>query len=246
MPTRTGGPGVGRALRKARLRQGLTLEEASRGTRLRAEYLRALEADAFDALPGDVYVRSFLRSYARFLGLSPERVVTAHERAHGGRRPTPAPVHRAPALAVSRDQQIPGGRRHFHWPLAAAVALVLFVAAAAVGLFSQSASTPEPARVAPGSGVPVLPEKVQVDLLARRDVRVVITADGIEKLDHTLREGEARSFEAAREITVWAESGGALRLDVNGTRVGAPGARMQPFTETYTRSDFRGDGSKDE
>lgn len=241
MPTKTKDSGIGRALRKARLHQGLTLEEASRGTRLRVDYIRALEREAFDTLPGDVYVRTFLRSYARFLGLNEEKVLAAHARAYGGRRPEPAPVQRAPAVAAPRDEQLPGARRHFHWPLAAAAALTLFVAAGAIGLFSRSASTPEPAQVSPAPGIPVLPEGVQVDMVANRDVRVVITADGVEKLDAVLLEGEARSFEGEREIIVWVASGGAVRLDVNGERVGTPGSQGQPFTATYTRSDFRGD-----
>ncbi|HEY7514717.1 MAG TPA: helix-turn-helix domain-containing protein, partial [Vicinamibacteria bacterium] len=49
--------GLGSALRKARERRGVTLDAASRDTKLSVEHLRALEAEDFDALLGDVYVR---------------------------------------------------------------------------------------------------------------------------------------------------------------------------------------------
>ena len=56
--------GVGPLLRKAREFRGLTIEETARGTKLRADQLRALEEEDFDVLPGDVYVRASLRTGA--------------------------------------------------------------------------------------------------------------------------------------------------------------------------------------
>src|SRR5919204_77916 len=67
--------GIGSALRKARLSRGVSIEDAARDTRIRAELLDALEQEEFDRLLGDVYVRGCLRSYATYLGLSPDRVV---------------------------------------------------------------------------------------------------------------------------------------------------------------------------
>ncbi|MGZ5300074.1 MAG: helix-turn-helix domain-containing protein, partial [Actinomycetota bacterium] len=49
--------GVGSALRKARERRGITLDAASRDTKLHIDQLQALEAEDFEALLGDVYVR---------------------------------------------------------------------------------------------------------------------------------------------------------------------------------------------
>ena len=61
--------GVGSALRRAREVRGLSLDEAARDTRLRVEQLDALEREDFDVLPGEVYVRASLRTYANYLGL---------------------------------------------------------------------------------------------------------------------------------------------------------------------------------
>ena len=49
--------GVGAALRKVRTSRGLSLEEASRDTRVRREFLEAIEQNDFDRLLGDVHVR---------------------------------------------------------------------------------------------------------------------------------------------------------------------------------------------
>lgn len=60
---------IGNSLREARLRQGLDLPRIEAATKIRGKYLRALEDERFEVLPGDTYVKGFLRTYADFLGL---------------------------------------------------------------------------------------------------------------------------------------------------------------------------------
>jgi len=60
---------IGNSLREARLRQGLEIPRIESETKIRGKYLRALEEEHFDVLPGDTYVKGFLRTYADFLGL---------------------------------------------------------------------------------------------------------------------------------------------------------------------------------
>ena len=235
--------GLGRALRTARHRQGLTLEEASRGTRLRAEYLEALEHEIFESLPGDVYVRSFLRSYAAFLGLKPAKVVGVYERAIGSGPAPPAPVDRAPAVAVGPNDPLPDVRRHFPWPMAAAVAVIVLVSAGAIGLLSRSNSAPVPAIPSAPPNLPVLPQTVEVNMTALRDVEVRVVVDGVATFEGVLRQDEARSFAGQREVEVWLATGKLVRLEVNGRSLGKPGQPVTPFERTFHRTDFRVDGS---
>jgi cytoskeletal protein RodZ len=60
---------IGSSLRDARVRKGLELTSLEAETKIRAKYLRALEEERFDLLPGDTYVKGFLRIYADKLGL---------------------------------------------------------------------------------------------------------------------------------------------------------------------------------
>lgn len=60
---------IGNSLREARLRQGLEIPRIEADTKIRGKYLRALEEEQFDVLPGDTYVKGFLRTYADYLGL---------------------------------------------------------------------------------------------------------------------------------------------------------------------------------
>jgi hypothetical protein len=60
---------IGNSLREARARQGLGYPEIELATKIRAKYIRALEEEDFTAIPGDAYIRGFLRTYADYLGL---------------------------------------------------------------------------------------------------------------------------------------------------------------------------------
>ena len=57
---------IGTTLREARLRKGIEIDEAERATKVRAKYLRALETESFDILPGQTYVTP-LSDVKRFL-----------------------------------------------------------------------------------------------------------------------------------------------------------------------------------
>jgi cytoskeleton protein RodZ len=74
---------LGQLLRETREAKGVTLLDAEHATRIRLAYLEALEAEQFDRLPGDVYARGFLRSYAQFLGLSPETALALYAESTG-------------------------------------------------------------------------------------------------------------------------------------------------------------------
>ena len=66
---------IGNSLRAARIRQKLELSQAEGDTRIRAKYLRALEDERFDVLPGPAYTKGFLRTYADYLGRALSRLV---------------------------------------------------------------------------------------------------------------------------------------------------------------------------
>ncbi len=66
--------GLGEELRMARKNKNININEASRRLNIRKEYLLALEADDFDALPSGLYGKNFLKRYAIFLGLSQSEI----------------------------------------------------------------------------------------------------------------------------------------------------------------------------
>jgi len=132
--------GIGEALRAARRQQGRSLADAASATRVRESYLAALEEEEFAALGGDVYVRGFLRSYARFLGLNPEPLLESFRREH--ERPDEAP----PLAPTGRPMDL-DGRRGLS-PLALLATALLAVLALYV-VFNRSDSDPASVPVPP-------------------------------------------------------------------------------------------------
>jgi hypothetical protein len=85
-PTRT----PGEILRTAREERGADLAAAHEGTKIPVRLLEALERDEYHKLSGPLYVKSFLRNYAGWLGLDPEEILRVYELATGRPEVTPA------------------------------------------------------------------------------------------------------------------------------------------------------------
>ena len=69
-------------LREARMRAHIDISEIEAETKIRAKYLRALENEEWDLLPGPTYVKSFLRTYADALGLDGKLLVDEYKLRH--------------------------------------------------------------------------------------------------------------------------------------------------------------------
>lgn len=65
---------IGETLRRERLRLGLDLDQVAERTKIGTRLLQAMEADQFEKLPGGVFTRSFIKQYARVLGLDEEAI----------------------------------------------------------------------------------------------------------------------------------------------------------------------------
>jgi hypothetical protein len=221
--------GVGSALRKARERRGITIDAASRDTRLHIDQLRALEAEDFDALLGDVYVRGSLRTYSQYLGLSPDKVIGAYAR-HADAPPTPPPpakldrIERAMAATRIRDNQ---------W-LMVFLAGVVLVIAVVFGLLSRGHSAPAPAALPTVAAEPdPLDRAIDAVVQAVGSVGLTVTVDGVEST-YAMDAGETRTFSAQTDLVLSVTDGGAVRLTVNGVDRGIPGAPGVPWTDSFS------------
>jgi cytoskeleton protein RodZ len=75
-------PDIGTTLREARMRQRLDISDIESETKIRAKYLRALENEEWDLLPGPTFVKSFLRTYADALGLDGKLLIEEYKLRH--------------------------------------------------------------------------------------------------------------------------------------------------------------------
>lgn len=71
---------IGQQFAEERRRQNLTLEEIAKATKIRAEFLQAIEKGDYKKLPGSSYAQGFVRNYAKFLGLPVEKSLAIFRR----------------------------------------------------------------------------------------------------------------------------------------------------------------------
>jgi len=141
----------GRVLAAARTEKNLSVAEVAQQLKLSTGQVEALEADAYDRLPGPVFVRGFVRNYARLLDLDGEALVSALSL-----RTEPAPI----GVAVPHSHNIPFPDQHpVKWRGYAAGLLVLVCGVVLFEIFFSPPQTvvvqPPPPDVAPLAVAPM-------------------------------------------------------------------------------------------
>ncbi|HEV7968174.1 MAG TPA: helix-turn-helix domain-containing protein [Candidatus Acidoferrales bacterium] len=89
----------GGSLKREREMRGVTLEEIAAATRIATRFLRAIEEEQWDQLPGGVFNRGFVRAVARYLGLDEEHTVAEYILAIGDRPSVPVWTGSPPIVA---------------------------------------------------------------------------------------------------------------------------------------------------
>jgi cytoskeleton protein RodZ len=230
--------GVGPALRRARELRALTLDEAARDTKLRVEQLDALEREEFDVLPGEVYVRASLRTYATYLGLNADEVTGQYGRVVEAPEPIPPParlgrVERMIAASRIRDNQ--------RFLLVAALSILLIMLA--FGLLSRGTAAPPPAELPLETASPVPPQPtIRAVLAGRAEVRISALVDDVRRITHTLRPGEALTIEAYERLELTVADAGRVDVSLGGRDV-TEGRAGSPHTYVFTLGDGGGASS---
>jgi cytoskeletal protein RodZ len=127
----------GKVLRKARERRSLSLAEVAERTRVPQGSLKLIEAGNIDDLPADVFVRGFIRSYARAVGITDDEPLGLFEQAQASRRQLEerqAAIPSQPALAEAGEEDTQGAPRR-GIGLAVFVIIVLLIATITLSLF---------------------------------------------------------------------------------------------------------------
>jgi cytoskeleton protein RodZ len=67
-------------LKEARDQKGITISKASEDTRISKKFLESLEKEDYKIFPAEVYLKGFLRIYAKYLGLNPEEILDDYKK----------------------------------------------------------------------------------------------------------------------------------------------------------------------
>ena len=229
---------IGERLEEARKRKGISIREAAETTKIRGDYLHKFEANSFDIDLPPLYIRGFLRSYALYLDLDPERFVSDFNSAlaHEGKslrrenreiygRVDFGDAARGPENAEPTN---PGGRSaqdqavmlKYGLLLGGAIVAIVVIILLINVLFSRSPAKP------PGQAAPIVQaESAQTLTLTATDatrVKVVQDLDGVALFNGALVRGETKSFRKQGKLLITVEAGKNLRMEVNGRAYAVP------------------------
>ena len=230
---------IGEMLREARMRRRIDMTEVESATKIRGKYLRALENEEWDLLPGPTFVKTFLRTYAEYLGLDPRLLVEEYRQRY--ERPatqdlTPFATSRARGRARRRRPASLG-------PLAVIVGCVALLLASLwlLGQGEEDEPPPAPNQVGeteptatPGSSdgsdgeAPAEPQRrprrVRLQLVATAPVYVcVIDARGRQVIDEVTLDASSprRTFVSRSFRTNFGNNNVSMRVNGKTYRVAA-------------------------
>ncbi|HEY3235884.1 MAG TPA: helix-turn-helix transcriptional regulator [Polyangiaceae bacterium] len=125
---------VGRYLKDQRESMRMSIEEVARATRVPMASVERIESDQFDELPGEVFVRGFLKAYARAVGLPPEDVLARYTASRRTAWVTPLPIS---------SPTKPARGRRFGVAIAFVLLLILFTLALSIVLKPRGDDLPQ-------------------------------------------------------------------------------------------------------
>lgn len=240
---------VGEFLRAERLKKALSIKDVESAISIRALYLNAIEEGDYGIVPGEVYLKGFIRNYATFLGLDPHTAIDLYSQSKeqpnetiiAEKQQEVIPVSSPPRSSTPRRVSSGGGFKKM-LTVAASMAGVLIVG----GLIWWSSESQQPAPVPPPAVTPQPTPAVQPGTSANPAAKVIVTAkysapcwtqviaDGKEIYEGTPKSGESITWEAANKLSVKLGNAGVVDVVYNGSPVGKIGGNGDVVVKTFT------------
>lgn len=232
---------IGERLEEARKRKGVSVREAAEATKIRSDYLQKFEANSFDLDLPPLYIRGFMRSYARYLDLDQERFIAEYDSvaAAEGRGPRRNETRENFGRVEFAESNEGSGRRssvdqamlikyslYGGGAIAVIVVIVLLISLLTSNSEPKAAST---AATAPSAQTAITqPQPVEtaqtLAFTATDTTRLKIVQDADKRVlfDGALARGETRTFRKTGKLLITTEKGSNLRMEVNGRNYPVP------------------------
>jgi cytoskeletal protein RodZ len=249
----------GASFKKARESKGISLDQIAKTTRISTRFLAAIESEEFHLLPGGVFNRGFIRSFAESVGLDPNQAVADYER---------LVLVREPSDMMASASQRSSGRERYLYPIA------LGVLAVAIAIFyivsrdssrhadipvappvTAPATKPEPSP--PPTSEPAVPaatpaptetepapaaittQALTLDVGAHEKTWIKVASDGNNASAEILEPGMTRKFTAASSLYISIGNAAGLSLKVNDMPLKPLGKSGQVRSLTITPANLK-------
>lgn len=251
-------PTPGEILKAERERKGLSIKDVEQSTSIRALYLSAIEEGKYSVVPGEVYLKGFIRNYAAFLGLNSQELVELYRQMQtpSAIPPTSQDTVEKPAAKTAVKQptaseKVKEDRASSSPAKWAVILLVPMIASAGFWWYSQKSPEPsnqinnvKPLPAAPSQPTPVPPPAVPSVPAQSKPVVVIakftdecwaqVIVDGKEVYEGIPKVGESFTWEAQQTITLKLGNASGVDITYNGIPQGKLGAKGDVLAKTFT------------
>ena len=241
---------LGKFIQGARESAGFSIDELSERTSLRAGLLREIENDNFAHCGGDTYARGHLRNIAAIISVDAQTLIDLYNDEHS------TEVRKIHDMLVENNvTRIPTERKTISWKSLALVSIVVLVAFAGGRIIISNSTTtvtptslssPTPstassiapsAQASPSQSSEVVSSasgELTLTISAARgnsNINVVVAGKNLYK--GPLFQGETKSFNAPKSISIYLSNAGDLDLTLNGEEIAPLGARNEEIRKTF-------------
>ncbi|HVC09357.1 MAG TPA: RodZ domain-containing protein [Elusimicrobiota bacterium] len=212
---------AGDALKRARLKKGESVEEASRQTRIPKKFIAALEEGRIDDFPAPAYAEGFLNIYSEHLGLS-RASLREEDAAPAGKAPAEAKTPYATAQEASAHAENHAASHasdNYRLLMTASIAvLAVFAvwfwrASSTVGLSARPAAL---APAAPAAPAAAFQAKMDLTVIFHHEVWLRVMVDGKQVFAGRVPRGRMREWKARRNVVLETGYPRAFDLMLNG------------------------------
>jgi len=224
---------IGNKFRAAREARGIEIDTIARDTKISGRFLQAIERAEFDALPGGIYTRGFIRTYASVLGLDPQEAISEFEQV-AGHHEHELIVRNEARRRQSADRKLYGGAA-----VALGVLIILFYAFSRPPAPSVPVNHPADQIAGAAGSVQVAPEArpieepppapgltIEMHVIDRTWVSLHVDGRDIV-IGEILEPGTSRTYTAQDSIHIRVGNAAGLILKVNERQLPALGKAGQ-------------------
>lgn len=238
---------VGQTLRSEREKKGLSIKEIETAISIRALYINAIEEDDYSVVPGEVYLKGFIRNYSNYLGLNGQQMVDSYRQSQAPAVPENTNVVPDIVENLGTEKTTENSNKSGKWLIISLLAV--FIAGSMWWLLGsqnpsqepQAAKQTQPSPTTPSQPTPTPAQSTSptqtspMIIVAKYTDKcwTSVTADGKQIYEGTPQKGDTITWQAQKNITIKAGNAGGIDIVSNGQPLGSLGAKGEVLEKTF-------------
>ncbi len=232
---------LGELLRKERERKGLSLKDIENAVNIRVLYLNAIENGEYHIVPGEVYLKGFIRNYANYLGLNGAEIVDLYRK-----NQTPPPQQVVKETIIPSKQYSPNTSKFFkNRTMLAGIAVGFILLGTGWYILSSgpsntAVSSSVSSQQSATASAPIAkinqpaPQSIVITAKFSDQCWTLITADGKEVYEGIPQNGTTMTWTAKQTLIIKVGNAEAVDLMFNGQNVNKIGSKGEVVEKTFS------------